>query len=324
LPVSFALGAHPTDHLAATMRIPGDETELVARMRGAPLALVQCVSNEIRVPADAEMIIEGYLDGRGHVEEEGPFGEFLGYYGVMKLNPVFHLTAITMRRDALFQTSTISGRSIGRTDTTLLNAVKTEAVVWRALANAIREPVAVHATTAGGGMFNFRLAMRQRSPGEARNAIACVFGCLANVKNVFVVDDDIDVFDDDMMEWALASRFQPDRDLVVESGFRTVPIDPSLGGARVGSKAGFDLTVPLAKKGAIEFEVPAPPVIEGPRFEGVREALQDGPRSFAQLMAALGTRDGREVVIALGALRREGRLARLKEGEYALKPDQPA
>ena len=66
--------------------------------------MVKCVTNDIRVPADAEWVLEGYLDERGHVEPEGPYGEFLGYYGALKLNPVFHLTAITRRRDALFQT----------------------------------------------------------------------------------------------------------------------------------------------------------------------------------------------------------------------------
>ena len=71
--------------------------------------------------------------------------------------------------------------------------------------------------------------MRQRVPGEARNAIMAAFGSLANVKNVFVVDPDIDIFSDEQMEWALATRFQPDRDFVVASGFRTLPLDPSLG-----------------------------------------------------------------------------------------------
>ena len=256
----------------------------------------------------------------GPFEDEGPFGEFLGYYGVMKQNPVFHLTAITMRSDALFQTSTISGRTIGCTDTCVLNALKTEAVVWRALQHAVREPVAVNAVVAAGGLHTLRLSLRQRVPGEARNAIASVFACLANVKNVFVVDDDIDVFDDGQIEWALASRFQPDRDLVIASGFRVVPLDPSLGGVRTGSKAGFDLTIGFGRRDAIEFSVPEPPTLEGRRFQGVREALEDGPRSFEQLMAALGTRDGREVVIALGELRREGVISRLAEGEYALKP----
>ena len=77
-------------------------------------------------------------------------------------------------------------------------------------------------------MYNVRVSLRQRVPGEARNAIAAVFGCLGDVKQVFVVDDDIDVFSDEQIDWALATRFQADRDIVVASGFRCVPLDPSL------------------------------------------------------------------------------------------------
>src|SRR5256714_15256529 len=108
------------------MRVPADEPGLVARRRGAPLAVVKCVSCEIRVPADAEWVLEGFLDERGHVEAEGPYGEFLGYYGGVKQNPVFHLTAVTRRRDALFQTATIGGRGLPRPDTAQLNPRRTQ------------------------------------------------------------------------------------------------------------------------------------------------------------------------------------------------------
>ena len=121
LPVSFVVGAHPVDQVAAMMRLPVDELGLLSALRDAPLPVVKCVTNDIRVPADAEWVLEGYLDARGHVEPEGPYGEFLGYYGALKRNPVFHLTAITRRHDALFQTSTIGGRALGRTDTAQLS-----------------------------------------------------------------------------------------------------------------------------------------------------------------------------------------------------------
>ena len=98
LPISFALGTHPVDFIAASMRLPVDELALIAALRGAPLHVVRCVTNDLLVPADAEIVLEGYIDERGHVEPEGPYGEFFGYYGVMKHNPVFHLTAITSRR----------------------------------------------------------------------------------------------------------------------------------------------------------------------------------------------------------------------------------
>jgi UbiD family decarboxylase len=321
LPVSFVVGSHPVDHLAATMRFPVDELGLVAALRDAPLPVVKCVTNHIRVPADAEWVIEGYLDARGHVEPEGPYGEFLGYYGALKRNPVFHVTAITRRRDALFQTSTIGGRSLGRTDTALLNAIRTELMIWRALETAVREPIAVYATPASGGMFNTRVALRQRVPGEAHIAIAACFAALVNIKNVFVVDPDIDIFSDEQMDWALATRFQPDRDLVVMDGMRTLPLDPSLSaGARTGAKAGFDLTWPFGTGNRLESRVPEPPRFAGRRFASIGEALADGPKFFEELMSAVGSRDGREIVRALEALRGAAVLDRDAEGRYCVKP----
>ena len=320
LPIAFVVGSHPADYVAAVMRLPVDELGLLASLRDAPLAVVKCVSNDVRVPADAEWVLEGTLDERGHVEAEGPYGEFLGYYGAVKQNPVFHLAAVTRRRDALFQTATIGGRSLARTDTAQLNALRTEVMVWRALETAVREAKAVYATPASGGMYNLRIALRQRVPGEARNAIAAAFGCLANVKHVFVVDPDIDIFSEEQMDWALATRFQADRDLVVQSGFRTLPLDPSLRGGKTGAKAGFDLTLPFGEAQGIEATIPEPPRLEGKRFVSVEAALADGPKTFEALMAALASRDGREVVLALEALGETGRLAREKDGRYALRP----
>ncbi len=320
LPVSFVVGAHPADHVAAMMRMPVDELGIVASLRDAPLAVVKCVTNDIRVPADAEMVLEGYFDARGHVEAEGPYGEFLGYYGAVKRNPVFHLTAITRRRDALFQTATIGGRAMSHTDTAVLTSVRTEVVLWKALEIAVREPVAVYATTSSGGNFNVRVALRQRVPGEARNAIAACMSALVNVKNVFVVDPDIDVTSDEQMDWAMATRFQPDRDLIVLSGMRTLPLDPSITGGRVGAKAGFDLTWPFGTGNRLEARVPEPPRFEGKRFASVKAALSDGPKHFEQLMTAVGSRDGREIVRELEALRTSMKLDRDQDGRYFVTP----
>ncbi|HEY2672112.1 MAG TPA: UbiD family decarboxylase [Rugosimonospora sp.] len=325
LPVSFVVGSHPIDQVAATMRLPVNELGLVAALRDAPLPVVRCVTNDIRVPADAEWVLEGYLDERGHVESEGPYGEFLGYYGAVKRNPVFHLTAITHRRDALFQTATIGGRGMKYTDTAMLSGLRTEVMVWRALETAVREPLAVCATSSSGGMFNVRIALRQRVPGEARNAILATFGCLANVKNVFVVDSDVDVFSDEQIDWALATRFQADRDLIVDSGLRALPLDPSLtAGSRIGAKAGFDLTWPFGAGERIETMVPEPPTYDGERFASVRDAVADGPKYFAELMAAVGSRDGREIVRELDTLRAAPGLERDGTGRYALAPTHAA
>ena len=318
LPVSFVIGCHPIDHVAATLRVPGDELDLVSKLRGAPLAVVKGVTNDIRVPADAELVLEGVLDPRGHVEPEGPYGEFLGYYGAVKRNPVFQLTAITRRHDALFQTITIGGRTMSRTDTAQISALRTEVMIWRTLETAVREPVAVYATTSSGGSFNVRIAIRQRVPGEARNAILAALGSLANIKNVFVVDPDIDIFSDEQMDWALATRFQGDRDLIVQPRLRTLPLDPSLDGARTGTKTGFDLTWTFGQASRLETSIPEPPTFADRRFASLAAALADGPKFFAELMAAVDSRDGRDIVVALEDLAKETALTRDETGRYVL------
>jgi UbiD family decarboxylase len=324
LPVAFTVGAHPADFIAAMTSIADiDELEIMGAIRGAPVPIVKCVTNDVWVPADAEYVLEGYLDPKGHTEPEGPYGEYVGYYGVLKRNPVFRLTAITHRKNALFQTLTIGGRHLARTDTAQLTSMKTETAAWAALQAAIREPVAVYATAASGGMYNIRVSMRQRYPGEPRNAIAAVFGSKADVKHVFVFDADIDVFSDEQVDWALATRFQGNRDLMVAEGFRCVPLDPSLAGSRTGAKVGFDCTLPFGKTDAFEFSVPAPPVLTERKRQSVADLLAQQPARFVDLMAAVGTKDGREVVRALDQLYASGRLGRLEDGRYVLKDADP-
>jgi 3-polyprenyl-4-hydroxybenzoate decarboxylase len=162
-----------------------------------------------------------------------------------------------------------------------------------------------------------RVALRPRHPGDARNAIAAAFGSLGEVKHVFVVDPDVDVFSDAQMDWALATRFQGDRDLVVAAGMRAVPLDPSLRGARTGAKVGFDLTLPPDQAATIARAVPEPPVLRPRAARPVADALAEGPMTFGALMEAAGSRDGRDVLRALEDLRREGRVERLADGRYA-------
>src|SRR5947207_7652209 len=142
-------------------------------------------------------------------------------------------------------------------------------------------------------MYNVRVSLRQRVPGEARNAIAAVFSSAGDVKHVFAVDDDVDVFSDEQIDWALATRFQADRDLVVAAGFRCVPLDPSLQGSRTGAKCGFDCTKPFGKGESVEFTVPHAPKLPQRERGTVEEALAQGPATYLELMAEVGTRDGR-------------------------------
>jgi 3-polyprenyl-4-hydroxybenzoate decarboxylase len=167
-------------------------------------------------------------------------------------------------------------------------------------------------------MYNVRVSLRQRNPGEARNAIAAVFCSSGDVKHVFVVDDDVDVFSDEQIDWALATRFQADRDFVVASGFRCVPLDPSLQGSRTGAKGGFDCTKPFGKGSSVEFTVPHPPQMPQRPHRSLEAALTEGPATYLELMAALGTRDGREILRDFGKLYEQGRLKRLQDGRYTL------
>jgi UbiD family decarboxylase len=324
VPVAYAVGSHPADFLAAMAALPNvDELDVIGAMRGEPAPMVKCVTSDIYVPADAEYVIEGFLDPAGYVEPEGPYGEYVGYYGVVKRNPVLHVTAITHREDALFQTLTIGGRHLARTDTAQLTTMKTESAAWAALMASVREALAVYATPSSGGMYNVRVSLRQRVPGDARNAIAAIFGSHAEAKHVFAFDPDIDVFSEEETDWAFATRFQADRDLIVGSGFRVVPLDPSLGGARTGAKLGFDCTIPFGKANSFEFSVPAAPAIKkSTPYKSAAEALAAGPASFLELMAALGSKDGREIVRELDALYDAARLGRLDDGRYVLKGDK--
>ena len=315
VPVAYAVGSHPADYLAAMVALPSvNELDVVGAVRGQPVPVVKCVTSDICVPADAEYVIEGFLDPAGHVEPEGPFGEYVGYYGVVKRNPVLHITAITHREDALFQTLTIGGRSLARTDTAQLTAVKTESAAWAALMASVREPLAVYATPSSGGMYNVRVSLRQRVPGDARNAIAAIFGSHAEAKHVFAFDPDIDVFSDEESRLgvrdALPGRPRSHRRLGLPRGAaRSVarrrahrrqarlrlhdPIRQGrllrvLGADAAGSKAGHAT------------------------HKSAAAALAAGPASFLELMAALGSREaGKSCASLMPSTQRSGLAGRM-------------
>lgn len=321
LNVSFVIGSHPFDYLAAGLRLPADEFGLVATLRGEPLPMVRGDTNNVPAPADAEMIIEGYFDELGYREMEGPYGEGYGYYGPMHIDPVFHVTAITKRKDALFQSLLHSGRYLSRADSPNVGALNAEVSAWKALRAVRIEPVAVCAPAANGRQQHVRVAIAHHGPGQARLVISTLFA-VARFKHIFVVDDDIDVFSDEQMEWAMATRFRADRDIVIETGFPRHYMDPIIEEGGMMTKAGFDLTVPFGRPDRVENRVAQAPRFEGPeRFQTVRAALESRPMYFAQLMEAVGSRDGREVTLELDRLREEGNLTRLENGEWALKEE---
>jgi 2,5-furandicarboxylate decarboxylase 1 len=325
LPVTFTVGAHPLDFIAATMRQSDDELVLIALLRGESAAVVKSLTNDILVPADAEMTLEGYLDERGYVEPEGPYGEYMGYYGAIHMDPVFHCTGITLRRDVMHLTLLHgSAQVLDQTDSANISALRTEAEAVRILRASGRDPVAAHLCTRSGGANNLRIALRQRAPGEARQAILTLFGALRPVKHIFVFDDDIDVRDEGQVAWALGTRFQADEDLVVLEGMLGMTMDPSLRGRKTGAKTGFDCTKPLGRAGDIPLTRAAAKLFTAPaRFQSVEAALAQGPMFYADIVEGIGSDDGREVAAALDRLRQDGRLARDRDGRYSLAMSRP-
>ena len=321
VPCSFAIGAHPLYTMAAASHGAGNELDTLATHRGEPMPVVKCLTNDLLVPADVEMVLEGYLDERGYIEEEGPYGEYMGYYGPMHGDPVFHVTAITRRRDALHHSYKHGyGRHLGECDGGPMGMLRTEARAWELLKRAGLQPSAVFAIGAAGVSHHLRIALRKASDGDARAAISVILGNIMTVKHVFVTDEDVDIRSHDQMEWAMSTRFQADRDIVVLTNMREMPMDPSTATRGIGSKAGFDLTFPYPRSRAVTLRVPEAPKIGGAaKFRTVRDALASGPMHFAGLMSALGSRDGREIVLEIEELRGQGLIERNTDGEYCLK-----
>jgi len=319
LPVSFAIGSYPLDYLAAGLRLPTDEFALVATLRGEPVPMVRGLTNGVLAPADAEMIIEGYFDEFGYREQEGPYGEFYGFYGPVHLDPVFHVTAITMRNDVLHQTVFHSGRHLSWTDSGNLGALNAELQIWKVLRAAGIEPAAVSCVPAANGRQHVRLALRRGRRGEARLAISALHA-IPRVKHVFIVDDDVDVFSDEQMEWAMATRFRAGSDIVIATGYPGFYMDPSRDDNGLVDKVGFDLTAPYGIPDTIETRRPRAPRFNGQRrCESAGEALKSGPMFFYQIMEALGGKDGREVALELHALHEQGLVTRLRDGEWELR-----
>lgn len=319
LPVSYVLGSHPLDFVAAGMRLATDENNLVATLRGEPVPMVRGLTNGVLAPADAEMVIEGYFDELGYRESEGPYGEFYGFYGGVHVDPVFHVTAITMRNDALHQSVRHSTRFLSWNESSNLGGINAEVGILNSLRAINIEPAAVLAVPGSNGRQHARVSLRRGTPGQARLVIAALFG-IQRIKHVIVVDDDVDVFSDEEVEWALSTRFRADRDVIIGERYPGFYMDPTQGEEKTVGKIGFDATEPYGFPDTVErWRAKPPRLTRAKRFAGVREALATGPMFFKDLVEALGSDDGRELVLELTALQEQGALARGRNGEWMLR-----
>jgi 2,5-furandicarboxylate decarboxylase 1 len=240
LDLAIVIGADPLTLMASQAIVPidHDELEISGALRGAPLPVTRCVTNEVRVPADAEIVLEGRLLARVR-EPEGPFGEFPQYYGERAERHVVEIDAVTSRESPIYHT--IVG---GGLEHLLLGGIPREASFLASLRRAFPGVRDVHLSRGGTCRYHLAVQIEQRSPGEAKNVILAALGTHYDIKHVVVVDTDVDVHDPTEVEWAVATRFQADRDLVTVTGSQGSKLDPSTTGG-VGSKLGFDACVPL-------------------------------------------------------------------------------
>ena len=241
LPIAIVVGVHPLFSLGAQAFTPStdDEYAVIGGMMNEPLRVVKAKTVPVLVPADAELIIEGKILPNVR-REEGPFGEFTGHAVSKDERPVIEVTAITHRKNYIFQDV-----HAGYTEHKLMGAVPREAALIRAVRQTVPTVKNVCMPVSGNCRFHAYISIAKRGPGQAKNAICAAFASDMLLKHVVIVDDDIDVFDEEQVLWAVSNRFQADKDLVVIANAQGSELDPSAGPGGVNAKMGLDATKPL-------------------------------------------------------------------------------
>ena len=253
LPCAIVLGLHPLVSMGSLAYPAADvgKFEVVGGLFGEPLEVAPCTTIDLQVPAAAEIVIEGEILA-GVREPEGPFGEFTGYFSRRSTEHVFVAKAVAMRERPWFQ-SIASGRASDHITT--LGLIR-EAEIRNALTRAIPNVRAVHVPLSGTSSFTAYVSIKQSRPGEAKHVIPIVLGVDHYLKLVIVVDDDVDVFDESDVMWAVATRMQADRDLAVISGSLGALLDPSADERGVTAKLGIDATRPFGQPFAEQLVMP--------------------------------------------------------------------
>lgn len=240
LDVAVVIGVDPLTLLSsqAIAPIDFDELTIAGALHGVPLPVVKCVTSEIRVPAEAEIVVEGRLLPNVR-EMEGPFGEFPQYYGERAKRHVIEVTALTHRKDALFHT--IVG---GGLEHLLLGGIPREATLLAHLRRSFPNVRDVHLALGGICRYHLYVQIAKPQEGETKNIMMGAFAGHYDIKQVIVVDEDVDIHNPTEVEWAVATRFQADRDLLVVTESQGSKLDPSTRNG-VGAKMGLDATRPL-------------------------------------------------------------------------------
>jgi 2,5-furandicarboxylate decarboxylase 1 len=243
LPVTVTIGHEPLTELASQAIAPRDlcELHIAGALHGEPLRVTRSCTNDVIIPADAEFSIEGRI--LPHVRAaEGPFGEFPKYYTGTELQPVIEVDCITHRTDPIYRVNNPSGL-----ENVVIGGVPREVSILGRLKLDFPDVLDVRLTTGGLGRYHMVVQMRKRQHGSAKNVLLAAFGTHYDLKAVVVVDEDVDIDDPAQVEWALATRFQGDRDLIVVEHALGSKLDPSGDRRGLSAKVGIDATVPLGE-----------------------------------------------------------------------------
>jgi 2,5-furandicarboxylate decarboxylase 1 len=243
LEVATAIGVDPTIIIGSQARVPYgvDEFAVAGGLRGAPVKVTKCETIDVEVPAHAEVVIEG-VTIPGERVSDGPYGEYPGTYSESKQSPVIKVTAITMRQNPIYQTA-LTGFPV--TENHTLIECANAALVYRTVATITPEIKDVSVTAGGTFRHHAVVSMRKRHEAEARNVILALLATGAGFKRVVVVDEDIDVHDPVDVEWAINTRVQPDKDVIIVPNLMCSTLDPSVPAPRTTAGWGVDATMPL-------------------------------------------------------------------------------
>lgn len=251
MPIAVVIGGPTLDKIASMFSFPGvDDWDVLGGFYGHPARVVKCETSDLTVPANAEIVIEGrMMTSEGWIYDEGPYGEYTGTYGGgLPRNCRVVVDCITCRKGGIYQYATIGGLHPGRTDLNIFNPI-IEADIYSALKAAGIRVLDVYAPE--GGSHNMVYArIRTCGGGDAKQTLGLMLTCSRQwfPKWAFVFDEDIDIYDDEQVKWAMSWRFNPQIDLVVIPELNILPLDPM---AQTNhppvntAKVGIDCTVPL-------------------------------------------------------------------------------
>ena len=243
LPVAIAIGCPIHVLIAASMSPPKGVDELSVAQALAPTPLVRCKTVDLEVPAEAELVLEGRITRE--LTSEGPFPDLTNTMDGVRQQPIVEIDCVTFRRDPIYHALLPAGL-----EHKLLMGMPREPTIFSTVAQ-VAHPLNVCITPGGTSWLHAVVQIDKRDPDAGRRAIEGAFNGHSSLKHVVVVDQDIDPFNPSMVEWAIATRFQADRDLIVLTDQAGSSLDPSgyqsPGQKALTAKMGLDATVPWDK-----------------------------------------------------------------------------